>query len=196
MSNLPKSKKAQAYQLFAKGFGPTSAEVKSLGLKGGTRSSYFYDWQKAGSPGSTDSSTEAELIPRAGKVIIESDIQAGPSDETPVNEEEPIDDESIIEDEGTEEQPQDTSEENQPETNGGSGSSTRSNGKKLATMVAGKGLTFAVTLSVKTIMLYQIAASTTSEELTLGDFIDACVEDTYRGRNLDLGLVKLGGNHD
>ena len=58
--------------------------------------------------------------------------------------------------------------------------------------VMGKGIPFEVTLSVKTVAYYQIA-STIDPDLTMGDFIDHCVEDTFVGRGLTLGLVKIGG---
>jgi len=58
--------------------------------------------------------------------------------------------------------------------------------------VMGKGIPFEVTLSVKTVAYYQIA-STIDLDLTMGDFLDHCVEDTFIGRGLTLGLVKTGG---
>jgi hypothetical protein len=58
--------------------------------------------------------------------------------------------------------------------------------------IVGKGIPFKVTLSVRTIAYYQIAAAI-NPGLSLGDFIDQCVHDTFEGRGLSLGLVKLGG---
>lgn len=58
--------------------------------------------------------------------------------------------------------------------------------------VVGKGIPFKITLSVRTIAYYQIA-STINPSLTLGDFIDHCVHDTFEGRGLSLGLVRIGG---
>jgi hypothetical protein len=57
--------------------------------------------------------------------------------------------------------------------------------------VVGRGIPFKITLSVRTIAYYQIA-STINPSLTLGDFIDHCVHDTFEGRGLSLGLVKIG----
>ncbi len=77
-----------------------------------------------------------------------------------------------------------------------------SNGKnkKETQAVSATSLRVTVEISVKTLMLYHIAATKHREsgeegELTLGDFIDACAEDTYVGRGLDLGLVSIGGNN-
>lgn len=58
--------------------------------------------------------------------------------------------------------------------------------------VIGKGIPFKVTLSVRTLAYYQIA-STINSRLSLGDFIDDCVQDTFEGRGLSLGLIKRGG---
>jgi len=69
-----------------------------------------------------------------------------------------------------------------------------SDGKKpQRTIVAGQGLTFQIAISTKTLQLYQIAASMSEDELTIGDFVDTCVEDFFRGRGFDLGLIKIGG---
>ena len=58
--------------------------------------------------------------------------------------------------------------------------------------VVGRGIPFQVTLSVKTLAYYQIA-STMNPSLSLGDFLDDCVDDTFRGRGLSLGLIKTAG---
>ena len=64
--------------------------------------------------------------------------------------------------------------------------------------IVSEGLTVTVNLSLKTLMLYQVAANLQKAEdveleLLLGDFIDTCVEDVYRGRGYDLGLVRMDG---
>jgi len=58
--------------------------------------------------------------------------------------------------------------------------------------VVGRGIPFKVTLSVRTIAYFQIASSI-NPGLTIGDFIDQCVHDTFEGRGLSLGLIKLEG---
>lgn len=170
------SKRERAYQLFSEGKDSSSPEVIALGMKSSTRYSYYSKWQKAGgavSPSPKDIS-EAKV---KGKVISELGMIAEPKEE--VNEE----GEKVNEE-----------EEGPPESKEKPKEKPSTDGKKSPpTMVAGQGLTFAITISTKTLMLYQLAATYQDDELTLGDFIDACVEDTYLGRGLDLGLVKTGG---
>jgi hypothetical protein len=59
--------------------------------------------------------------------------------------------------------------------------------------ITAEGLKVTVFISIKTMALYQIAQSKSSEQLTLGDFLDACAEDFFTGRGQDLGLVQVGG---
>jgi hypothetical protein len=193
------SKKEKAYRLFAKGFGVSSPEVKALGLKGGTRYNYYRDWDNAGRPGAPNSPVEDDLIPRGKKALSEADLTLKHDGDEQDATEEP-DNENFSE-------PLKfiNEEETPPEEGEGEGQDVddgeKSNGskkdkalKRLPTMVAGQGLTIAVTLSLKTLTLYQYAASLNKEELALGDFIDTCVEDYYKGRGFDLGLVKIGGD--
>ena len=181
------TKKEEAFKLFDEGKNALSEEVKALRLKGKTRYNYYQDWQKA--RGVAPSSPEATLkANKPGKAISELKMIIS----------HPQTEESEPEDEG------EGGSEPEDEEEGGVGGvgeaggkpdekgKTGSNGKKSPPgMIAGQGLTFAITISTKTLMLYQIAASSQEEELTLGDFIDTCVEDTYRGRGLDLGLVQV-----
>lgn len=194
------TKKDQAFILFDEGKTPTSLEVKALKLKGSTRYNYYYDWQK--SKGITRSSSgSASGAKGSGKAISElemvipKEVSESEEEEQGVGEskgEEP----GVSEAEEGESEPEDEEEgrpdelDKKPEKK----EKPSDNGKKSPPgMVAGQGLTFGITISTKTLMLYQIAASHQTDELTLGDFIDTCVEDTYRGRGLDLGLVKIGG---
>lgn len=173
------NKKAIAFSLFDKGKTPSSPEIKELKLKGGTRYTYFDDWKNK------------EIFPGANKPLVESKGKVRSELEmvTPSTDKE------------TKEEEEETNEnEKETEVEGGGKakvvgrkSEGKGNGQKGPPgMVAGQGLTFAITISTKTLMLYQIAAGK-EEELTLGDFIDTCVEDTYRGRGFDLGLVKIAG---
>ena len=73
-------------------------------------------------------------------------------------------------------------------------------GKRLPPVIAGQGLLTEVRLSIKTLALYEVAKSIQlgidpKKELTLGDFLDTCVEDFYQGRGMDLGLITAGGNN-
>lgn len=165
--------KEQAYRLFNEGKTASSPEVKVLGLKSSTRYSYHTMWEKAGRPASAPGTPPASEPKAKGKVISELEMIAEPTEE--LNEEE-------------EEKEEGSELKQKPKA--------RTDGKKYpATLVAGQGLTFAVTISTKTLMLYQIAASQQGEELTLGDFVDVCVEDAYQGRGLDIGLITIGGRN-
>ena len=173
--------KERAYQLFNEGKAVSSPEVKALGLKASTRYSYHTIWEKAGRPASAPGTPPASETKKKERVVSELAMITKPTGEV-----------KEIEAEGEEEE----AEGEEPE-----GSELKqkpkekpTDGKKSpATMVAGQGLTFAVTVSTKTLMLYQIAASQQEDELTLGDFIDGCVQDVYQGRGFDLGLIKIGG---
>jgi hypothetical protein len=59
--------------------------------------------------------------------------------------------------------------------------------------VVGEGLPIRVAISIKTLALYQYMRAKSGDSLELGDFIDDCVADVFRGRGFDLGLVKLEG---
>ena len=176
-------KKGIAFLLFDEGKTPSSPEIKDLNLKGGTRYTYYDAWKKDRIfPEAIKPAGEAK--PK-GKIISELEMVA-PSVEEKIEDKGEGSKGKKVEGESEVEEVEDKGKEGKPEDNG--------KGKKqLPTMVAGQGLTFAITISTKTLMLYQIAASGRDDGLTLGDFIDACVEDTYQGRGLDLGLVKTGG---
>lgn len=62
--------------------------------------------------------------------------------------------------------------------------------------VADEGIMCNVRLSLHTLSLYKIANQSsvdiTGLPLSLGDFLDDCVEDFYQGRGLALGLINLG----
>ena len=69
---------------------------------------------------------------------------------------------------------------------------------KIATTVADDGIKCILFLSLQTLALYKIAASTQAqvngdEELSLGDFLDTCAEDFFRVRGKKLGLISSGG---
>ena len=194
MSKNKVSRKAKAYELFTKGFGPYSPEVRALGLKSSTRAAYHSEWLAAGRPGAPTDEIDDELIPQGSKILSENELLV-PTEREEIKIVETESSETIGEEDSKGKQ-EGSVEETKGETKGEEESSHRGpNGKKLPTLIAGQGFTLAVTLSTKTIGLYQIAANMSEENLTLGDFLDACVEDTYRGRGYDLGLVKIGGNH-
>lgn len=180
------SKKDKAFELFDEGKTTSSPEVKELKLKGATRYNYYAEWQKAGGVASPSPKAISEAKVK-GKVVSELKMIAEPKEE--VNEEE-----EKVNEEGEGEKEEEEEEKEPPESKEKPKEKPSTDGKKSPpTMVAGQGLTFAITISTKTLMLYQLAATYQDDELTLGDFIDTCVEDTYLGRGLDLGLVKTGG---
>lgn len=169
------SKKDKAFDLFNEGKTPISPEVKDLKLKGSTRYNYFYEWQRSTGSATTSKATTGKVISECEMLVPAGEVKPEEGEpKTP----EPLDDTPVPPAE-SEEKPKE-----KPSTDGK---------KALPTMVAGQSLTFAISISVKTLMLYQIAASMQEEELTLGDFVDTCVEDTYRVRGFDVGLIKTGG---
>lgn len=199
------SKKERAYQLFAAGYLPKSADVKALELKAKTVRNYYDLWKKAGrivAPDGTE--TSDAFIPKGSKkTFSEADLFIEPaapesSQEGESVEREPSSVAEIPISESSDDEGDEAGEDkaaNGKISNKGDGSSPAAKGRKLGTMVAGQGLQVAVTLSLKTLTLYQYAASLcTKEALTLGDFIDTCVEDYYKGRGLDLGIIKIGGD--
>lgn len=174
------TKKDRAFVLFNEGKLPISPEVKALGLKGATRYNYYYAWQKQ--QGIPTSSSEGK---EKGKVISELEMVVPVEEKVKEN----GDKVNVVEDEGEDEGEPETHEpEEKKEGKPG-------DGKRPPMLVAGQGHTYVITISTKTVMFYQFAASQIGEELNLGDFIDVCVEDTYKGRGLDLGLVKIGGQN-
>lgn len=70
------------------------------------------------------------------------------------------------------------------------GEERRENIPTIPAEIIGFGLPISVRISVKTLALYQIARAMSGDSLELGDFIDDCVEDVFRGRGQDLGLIK------
>lgn len=166
------SRREEVFALFDKGATPSSPEVKAFKLKISTRNSYYYDWKKA------RGLLSSEPNPKGKRVVSELEMLSSPSEGEP---KEPNEDEEELN--GANE----SGKDKQGKLKG------RTDGKGAPPLhVAGQGLTFSITISVKTLMLYQFAAAVQDDELTLGDFIDTCVEDTYRGRGLDLGLIKIG----
>ena len=66
--------------------------------------------------------------------------------------------------------------------------------RRIATTITDDGIKCVVFLSLQTLALFRIAATTQAqfdreEELSLGDFIDTCAEDFFRVRGKKLGLI-------
>lgn len=188
--------KESAYQLFNEGKAVSSPEVKALGLKASTRYSYHTMWKKAGRPASAPGTPSP--VREAGKQEIKSPARgktALPEGETIKAISEVAEKKSKEKDEKSREmdEPEEKSEEKSREAEDES-KGEKDDMRKVPGSIVGEGLTATVHISVKTLALYQIAAQMQGDGLSLGDFLDACVEDTFRGRSKDLGIINLGGS--
>jgi hypothetical protein len=212
---MSKSGRAKAFELFSQGYYYTDPKVKQLGLSGSTRRNYFQSWKSLGKPSKltrTENNAkpsaklpDGETIANVNENIVIPEPEENESEEGFYTEKE----DKIFEDE--DDNIPDVSSEGDlveikdeeidlgPDHAGnkvavGEKIEVPSDGKrKTFPSILSQGLQVTVNLSVKTLMLYQMAASMQEEELVLGDFLDACVEDTYQGRGKDLGLIDLGG---
>ncbi len=188
--------KERIYQLFNEGKAISSPEVKALGLKASTRYSYHTMWKKAGKPASAPGT--ASLAREASKQKIESPARGKAAlleRETIKAISEVAEKKSKEKDEKSREmdEPEEKSEEKSREAEDES-KGEKDDMRKVPSSIVGEGLTATVHISVKTLALYQIAAQMQGDGLSLGDFLDACVEDTFRGRSKDLGIINLGGS--
>jgi len=222
---MKQTKKANAFRLFCQGYLPNSPEIKGIGLYPSNRYKYFYEWQAQGKPETPIRSSGGQ--PSIGSSIMPSGETIGSIDETKIKpqkdqeqpsppEEKDIEEgveEGEEEGEGKDEAPSEKLgelPEEKPkvkeEAIGGVSEVVQSKGKdgkieeperKIATTIADDGIKCIVFLSLQTLALFRIAASTQGqfdeEPLLLGDFIDTCAEDFFRVRGKKLGLIKTGG---
>jgi len=168
-----KSKTARAFELFEEGKTASSPEVKALGLKPSSRYSLFSQWKH----GKREPKAEVTTALPKGESVGGIDEVKGEVKEKPEELEE--------EEEIAEEKP----EVVKPEI-----LIAREEGEKEGVIpenIVGEGLNIKVRVSVKTLALYQIAYTAAGDNLSLGDFLDSCVEDFFQGRGQDLGLVKM-----
>jgi hypothetical protein len=188
--------KERIYQLFNEGKAISSPEVKALGLKASTRYSYHTMWKKAGKPASAlgtasparEAGKQEIKSPARGKTaLIEGETIKAISEVAEKKSKEK--DEKSREMDEPEEKSEEKSREAEDESKG-----EKDDMRKVPSSIVGEGLTATVHISVKTLALYQIAAQMQGDGLSLGDFLDACVEDTFRGRSKDLGIINLGGS--
>lgn len=220
---MKQTKKDRAYALFSQGYLPLSKEIKDLGLYPSNRYKYFYEWEAAGKPPGLEPRRSAGTKSSAGDsigVIDETKAKPKPKAEPKVGPEpEPKEktpegiegeDEGIEgEDEDIEprevhpEKPKEKAEaigvvnEGTEEKGKGKGEAEHQE-KKIATRVADDGIKCSVFLSLQTLALFKIAASTQAqhdgeEGLNLGDFLDTCAEDFFKVRGRKLGLISTGG---
>jgi len=194
------SNKDKAFALFHAGKTASSPEVKALGLRASTRYHYYSEWKSLGKPKHYPYKPKVSK-PTAGlHVTTGSGERIGGIDETTHHfeaEETPIEEsvEELPEELPAEEQPKDEAEE-QEETKTEGRVLPLVTGEKpkegtISADVVGLGIPISINISIKTLALYQIAASASGNNLDIGDFLDDCVADFFRGRGLDLGLVKL-----
>jgi len=217
------NKKRAAFALFDQGKVTSSPEVKALKLKSQTRSNYFYEWRMGGKGQSQMSKEQSQTgkgsqplpggeaiggIDETKKVIKEAATIKPESQQKPEEAEEPGDEEQDKGKEGR--KPEEAPPEKPPpkeETIGivsevppppGKDGKPVEPGRKIATTISEDGIQCKVFLSLQTLSLYRIAASTQAQfdgegELTLGDFLDTCAEDFFRVRGKKLGLIRVGG---
>jgi hypothetical protein len=203
MKQRPKTKKELYFKYRDSGLPGDCKEIMRLSLRPRTRRNYDYQWKRlhgllecqqlekleaeeegiislAPEPGANAGKTPEVVTPHPAPVM-----KPPPTPRAAIPE-----DGKLIE-EIDDEEPEETDAD---ETAGRGKGEKVTPKKEVPGTVVGEGLTFAVTISVKTLMFYQHACSRISEPLSFGDFVDACVEDAYTGRGYDLGLVRVGGN--
>ena len=202
---MKESRKVKAYKFFSEGKHFTSPEVKALGLKHGTRYGYFREWERGG---------KLDHVPSGGggasglTSLGNGDAVGGYTEPTtPVEVETPATTAppppEIAEDEEDDGE-FDTLGEGEERTKATvklvhtksrSGKPNYSDGDEdnvaaIPEEVIGSGLRIETTVSLKTLSLFEIA-KTIDTKLSLGDFIDDCVEDFFRGRGKDIGLLNI-----
>ena len=183
---MPASRKQEAFKLFSQGFSYNDNEVKALGLTYDSRKGYYYEWLKGVKPGKINAVPKGEGL--AVKVI--TDHQAGGE---VVSEEAP----GVVSEEESPPPPPPPpppakTEPQRTQLIPAFGEAEQEAFKGLK--VAGSTLPFRVDISVKTLSLYEIAATEAAvkgEALDMGKFIDTCAEDYFTGRGFDLGLIIL-----
>jgi len=209
--------KEKAFNLFDRGFGTASPELKRIIKKYNTRRAYYYEWrvqhnlvnqeveaEKPETKTKAPAAKETKIVKEKVELIHdkqpeleelwpedkggENEDAAGEQEEEPAQPEEEI--------KAEDEQPTST-------IGGAKVSAARdrplAGSKQIPTSIAGDGMVVTLELSVKTFALYQIARTLQRKnfgtELSMGDFVDGCVEDTYVGRGMDLGIIKTGENN-
>lgn len=186
------SNRDKAFALFCQDKMPSSPEVKALGITKNTRNTYYVAWKKLGKPdhyprvksqyrgeakeekktklgggelvGGYKELSQPEVSEKAVEPEIKPETESEPETEAPVE---------------TPELPV------KPKYG--------DDHKELTAIpeeVVGAGLRIEVTVSLKTLAFFEIV-HTIDPKLTLGDFIDDCVVDFFRGRGKDFGLLEI-----
>lgn len=61
-------------------------------------------------------------------------------------------------------------------------------------LIHGFGIPVRVLLNTITLTRYQVMRARIPD-MTLGDFLDACAEESFRGRGMDIGIINIRGQH-
>ncbi len=210
------SKRDVAFALFCQDKGPSSPEIKALGIAPGTRYTYFSSWNKLGNPdhyphvprGRHKDEQKAQLKKIKARTVLASGEAIG-------GYEEPVIEKEVKEifPENADDPPQNDLGTSQPETPVESETKPElkpeletsqepespvkpkygDDHKELTAIpeeVIGAGLRIEVTVSLKTLAFFEVA-HTIDPHLSLGDFIDDCVVDFFTGRGKDFGLLEV-----
>jgi len=186
------------YKLFFAGNLPHSAKIKALLPKAGTRNLYFHNWKEAGKPNGYE--RKAGVGAKEGVVTGGGGTLTEPGGEKQAEQTERTKETEQTEE--TEEETEQTQEKQEEETQEKPKKPIEPAFEEAeretfpGLKVAGETLPFKVHLSVKTIALYEIAATEANDGLSLGKFLDTCARDYFLGRGVDLGLVELGGKQN
>jgi len=191
------------YKLFAEGNRPDSDKVKALVPHAGARNLYYGTWKQSGKPKDYEQKSYDRGKAGETKEGIVTGF-AGALPEPKGGNEQPAQTQEAEKPQvGTEQPKGESDEETPPDGNHKEKSDNLipafgevNNETFPGLKIAGETLPFKVQLSVKTIALYEIAATEAGDSLSLGKFLDTCAHDYFLGRGVDLGLVELGGRHE
>ena len=212
---LKQTKKARAFKLFTQGFIPSSPEIKAIGLYESNRYKYFYEWRDLGKPEVPVGASKGKPVPVGSKSTGGETIggvdetKAKPKEQKPEAQSGEVLSQGEQIPEGVEEAERGEVEEelekpkakdegigivSEVVTLKGKDGKPEGPERKMATTIADDGIKCTVLLSLQTLALFRIAATTQAQfdgggELSLGDFLDTCAEDFFRVRGKKLGLV-------
>ena len=195
------SNKDKAFALFHAGKTASSPEVKALGIKASTRYHYHSEWKSLGKPAHYPYKPKVVKSPTTDlHVTTPGGERIGGINEVTRRFEAEEEKPEVVEELPEEELPKDETEETQETQEETKTEKVRVlpvvTGEKpkegtISADIVGLGIPISVNISIKTLALYQIASSISGNNLDLGDFLDDCAADWFKGRGMDLGLVKL-----
>jgi len=185
----------QLFKFFSEGNPPHADKIKALVEKAGSRNLYYAMWKRLGKPDHVPEKREKIIRGGVGEAVLPSGETVGGIDELtqPVQQVEAPPKPKEPEEGAPETEEEVVGETKEPKIELGLDETDK---QSVSADVVGFGLPIRVQLSIKTLALYQIAASRSDDGLSLGDFIDSCAEDYFKGRGVDLGLVELKGGEN